>query len=601
MAQTESTSSLLERQSQRIEELARDLGLAGVARQIARDSGRDSGPTVLRAVVLGEVNHGKSTLINAIVGEGLLPTGVTPTTTALISVRPGPEKQAYSLDADTREPISPEKFDELARRSTREAARAHLAIEVPSDHLPRLLELIDTPGINDLLGDRTQTSRRELPRADVIVFVLDATQLLNRSELAFAREAVKAVGGLQSSGAHLLIAINRIDLVAAEEHAKLVEYLQRELTRFKTDGFDTAEIYLTDGRTAVRKPDDESPGVRGAIRLRERLHELAGEADVLVPARTRVRLLTACELICHHASVAARALSLERAALEREIKSIRREHEEREHDLQALLRQSQAAHGRLKTDSEVRLVAFREQLETALMSFIQVANLRSLGGHLPGAVHDAFMSFGREEGERLRMALDEIASQIMFTHGEQARRRTARALLRLGFRGPTVYIQPPSVVLEAGLVGIGVAGTAVMYFGNVVAGALMAIAGPLATVALREQSLRAARERAARELPPALDDAVEAVRLQINAAIEGHRKGLERHLQLANDALAEQLAEMLEHFAAQLDETGEQRRSLQTRVWNIERELAEIRRSLEELSTVSSRREPRAEAVAGSH
>jgi chromosome segregation ATPase len=115
------------------------------------------------------------------------------------------------------------------------------------------------------------------------------------------------------------------------------------------------------------------------------------------------------------------------------------------------------------------------------------------------------------------------------------------------------------------------------------------------------QSLRAARERAGRELPPALDDAVEAVRQQIASAIDGHRKGLERHLQLANEPLAEQLGEMLEYFAAQLDETGEQRRSLQSRVWNIERELAEIRRSLDELTTVSSRREPRAEALVGSH
>ena len=43
-------------------------------------------------MVLGEFNHGKSTFINALLGEPLLPTGITPTTAVLAHVSHGPRR-----------------------------------------------------------------------------------------------------------------------------------------------------------------------------------------------------------------------------------------------------------------------------------------------------------------------------------------------------------------------------------------------------------------------------------------------------------------------------------------------------------------------------
>src|SRR5690606_31084731 len=112
-----------------------------------------------------------------------------------------------------REPVDLERFAALA--TGREQAEPGAAVElvVGAGALPPSLELIDTPGMNDMERVRGAISRGELPRADVLVLVLDATQLLNRTELAFLRDAVAAVGGLAGSGARLLLAINRIDLV----------------------------------------------------------------------------------------------------------------------------------------------------------------------------------------------------------------------------------------------------------------------------------------------------------------------------------------------------------------------------------------------------
>ena len=72
-----------------------------------------------------------------------------------------------------------------------------------------------------------------------------------------------------------------------------------------------------------------------------------------------------------------------------------------------------------------------------------------LASHLPGALHDAFLTFAQQESEQLREALDELTRQAIHVHSEQVRRRLLQATLRLVFRGPTIYLDPPSLALEA--------------------------------------------------------------------------------------------------------------------------------------------------------
>jgi len=55
---------------------------------------------VLRVTVLGEFSTGKSTLINALLGEHLLPTRVTPTTAVITKLVHGPEYTALVHYAD---------------------------------------------------------------------------------------------------------------------------------------------------------------------------------------------------------------------------------------------------------------------------------------------------------------------------------------------------------------------------------------------------------------------------------------------------------------------------------------------------------------------
>lgn len=603
--------SVLLGHAQTLASIAIELGLPELARTIEADTRRRLDDHRVRAVVLGEIKQGKSTLINAILGTDALPTGVTPTTGAVATVRVGDDPGTYLWRDRARGAEGMTGPEDLVRESVDAGRFAALAtgreplagggevgsiieLVVAEGALPPTLELIDTPGMNDMERVRGAISRGELPRADVLVLVLDATQLLNRTELAFLRDAVAAVGGLDGSGASLLLVINRIDLIDEPERPQLVEYLRREVRVLAGDaGEAVIEVFQTDARGALRRPDEDSPGVEDVRRLRRRLIEIAdGHADVL-PARARASLARHATLLAHNAAIAARALTLEELALRREIRAIERDVVDHESDLVILREHLAEGQAKLQGESEARIDRFRDDLRASTLACIEAANLRILSHHLPGSLHDAFLAFAREESERLRVELDELTRRAIRTHGEQARRRLWQATMRLGFRGATIYVDPPSVVLEAGLVVVGLVGTAVMYFGSMVAGLAMTIAGPLATVVLREKSLRDARERAKAELPGALERASEALRDSIRRVVEQHVAAVEEHLVLANVALGRQLVAVLEHARERLGhddapDAAERRALAQHRLLEYERTLHALRHELRDLAISTS-------------
>lgn len=96
--------------------VARELGLGSIASQIESDATRRLDTGRLRVLVLGEIKHGKSSLINALVGTPLLPVGVTPTTGAIVSVRAETQPGRFLVDpSGSRRDVDASRFDRLAR------------------------------------------------------------------------------------------------------------------------------------------------------------------------------------------------------------------------------------------------------------------------------------------------------------------------------------------------------------------------------------------------------------------------------------------------------------------------------------------------------
>ncbi len=539
-------ATTLRARARELADISSQLGLPGLGEHIVADTARRLEHAQLRVLVIGEIKQGKSTLINALLGEALLPSGVTPTTGAVVQIVRDRQLGRFLVNADgNRDELQPDRFAKLAKG--KEEFLGTLLVTTTSEHLPHGVELIDTPGINDLERFRSLMSRGELPRGDAIILVLDATQVLKLTEVAFLRDALVALGGTEGTGATLLLALNRIDLVPDAERGTLIDHIHRELTAVLPG---PVEVFQTDARGASKQPKGDNIGTREVHRLRARLQTLASQSTTVLPTRARASLQRSVDLLLHHTSIEARALRLEAAALQAELKEVRETLVKQRLDLDKIERTIVEGRARVAQSCHEHLTSFRGELQTSILAQLERSDLRSTADLLPGAIQDALLHFTYHETERLRLALEQLSRDAIHTCGEQAQRRLAETMLNLGFRGPVVHLQPPSVGVEAGTLAVGIAGTAIMYFGNIVAGMLVTIAAPLATMFLRERSIRELREAARKTVPHALSQSFSELEGTLLRAVDAHVAGLREYIVLAHNQLGAHLQALLERAAA---------------------------------------------------
>jgi len=130
-----------------------------------------------RILVIGEFNAGKTSFLNALLGEPLLPTSISPNTTHP-TVIGFAEKRRSVIEAVNGRRVC---FDgDLARIPATPAMR-RLHIGLPLDDLKGLL-LVDTPGFATGDANRDWQVRRACSRADLIVWCTPAMQAWKASE-----------------------------------------------------------------------------------------------------------------------------------------------------------------------------------------------------------------------------------------------------------------------------------------------------------------------------------------------------------------------------------------------------------------------------------
>jgi len=153
---------------------------------------RTADPTV-RVVVAGEFKHGKSSLVNALVGHDVCPVDDDVATAVATAVAYAPDPGATAIVLD-------EAGDGAMRRERIEVASlpawvtedgeeldAHdvqlVEVRVPSDALRDGLVLVDLPGVGGLGSIQGAVTRAALPSAHAVLFVTDAAQELTATEL----------------------------------------------------------------------------------------------------------------------------------------------------------------------------------------------------------------------------------------------------------------------------------------------------------------------------------------------------------------------------------------------------------------------------------
>ncbi|MEH2196145.1 MAG: dynamin family protein [Nostoc sp.] len=162
---------------------------------------------VFRLLVLGDMKRGKSTFLNALIGENLLPSDVNPCTALLTVLRYGPEKKVTIHFNDGKSPqeldfqnfkykytIDPAEAKKLEQEKKQAFPDVDYAVvEYPLTILEKGIEIVDSPGLNDTEA-RNELSLGYVNNCHAILFVMRASQPCTLGERRYLENYIKGRG-----------------------------------------------------------------------------------------------------------------------------------------------------------------------------------------------------------------------------------------------------------------------------------------------------------------------------------------------------------------------------------------------------------------------
>lgn len=174
---------------------------------------------VMNLLVVGEFSRGKSTFINALLGQPVLPSKVNPTTATINIIKSGSERKMMIQDREGQlvEHALPSEqinkfLNDFVTVSNKEANNIkQITITIPSALDAWHCNIVDTPGVNDLDDVREEVTYSYLRNADACIVLLDSQQPLSESERRFINDKV-----LANDIHRIVFVINRIDEVESQ-------------------------------------------------------------------------------------------------------------------------------------------------------------------------------------------------------------------------------------------------------------------------------------------------------------------------------------------------------------------------------------------------
>ncbi len=192
--------------------------------------GQDS---LIDVAILGQFKAGKSSFINSLIGQSILPVGVIPVTTVITRLRYGNKARAVvvSFDSTVKE-VDIARVDEFISEAKNPANEKN--VEVVDIELPSLesypgLRLVDTPGLGSIFKYNTDISEEWLPRVGAAIVAISSDRPLSENDLVLIRQ-------LMEFTPRVVLLLTKVDLLSGEQQEQVVRFFTDSLKReFNTD------------------------------------------------------------------------------------------------------------------------------------------------------------------------------------------------------------------------------------------------------------------------------------------------------------------------------------------------------------------------------
>ncbi len=248
-------------------------------------------------VVVGQFKRGKTSLINALLGNAILPVSVVPLTSIVTIMTYGEALRAsvHFNDGKTME-ISPESIHEyVTEKGNPKDAKdvREVVLTYPSPYLRDGVRLIDTPGVGSIYQHNTDIAYRYLPKSDAALFLFSVDQPISKSEIDFLHD-------VKEYSKKILFLLNKADYLCERELTESIEFSKNVLR--ETMGTEV-KLFPVSARLALEGSVSKSDEVfRKSLlpvfkdELNKFLVEEKGKILILSAANNLLRMLSQAKL-----------------------------------------------------------------------------------------------------------------------------------------------------------------------------------------------------------------------------------------------------------------------------------------------------------------
>ncbi|WP_404442336.1 dynamin family protein [Sutcliffiella horikoshii] len=186
----------------------------------------------------GHFSAGKSSFINEILEEAILPASPIPTSANVVQIRNGEElAHVHFFEGESLEILPPVSFEHVKAYCKNGDQVESVEYQFPFEKLPADMVILDTPGVDSTDDAHRISTESALHLADVIFYVMDYNHVQSEVNLKFIKE-------LQDKDKKVYLIVNQIDK-HREEEIPFSTYNGRIMESFADWGIIPASIYFT--------------------------------------------------------------------------------------------------------------------------------------------------------------------------------------------------------------------------------------------------------------------------------------------------------------------------------------------------------------------
>lgn len=183
---------------------------------------------LIDVAILGQFKAGKSSFINSLVGQDILPVGVIPVTTVVTRLSFGEHERATIVFLDGRRTDVDLKdlgaYVSESLNPSNEKQVGMVDIELPSLAAYPGLRLVDTPGLGSVFTYHKETSENWLPEVGAAILAISADRPLSVNDLDL-------IEALSHHTPRIVILLTKADLLTPEQQAEVTAFFQTTLKR----------------------------------------------------------------------------------------------------------------------------------------------------------------------------------------------------------------------------------------------------------------------------------------------------------------------------------------------------------------------------------